>query len=411
MTEQTSQRSAAVIGAGPAGLMAAEVLRDAGIVVTVYEQMPSVGRKFLLAGRGGLNLTHSEPLDAFLTRYGDAPQILQAAIRAFTPDALRKWAEALGQETFVGSSGRVFPNAMKTSPLLRAWLRRLATSGATFKLRHRWDGWKDESLCFSSPDGEVIVRPDITILALGGGSWPSLGSNGRWMERLERRRIAVAPLQPANCGFRVGWSETFRTRFEGQPLKGIALGVAGRTARGEAIVTANGIEGGAIYAISAPLRDAVLKGGEATLHVALRPDSDISELERKLAKPRGKQSASTWLRKVLNLSPVAIGLLHEASIASGEILAALTARELAERVNHLPIRITGVAPIERAISSAGGISFAALDDNFMMRQMPGTFAAGEMLDWEAPTGGYLLQGCFATGVAAAKGAARWVERS
>jgi len=411
MTEQTSQRSAAVIGAGPAGLMAAEVLRDAGIVVTVYEQMPSVGRKFLLAGRGGLNLTHSEPLDAFLTRYGDAPQILQAAIRVFTPDGLRKWAEALGQETFIGSSGRVFPKAMKASPLLRAWLRRLAASGVTFKLRHRWDGWKDESLCFSSPDGEVTVRPDITILALGGGSWPSLGSNGRWVEQLARRRIAVAPLRPANCGFRVGWSETFRRRFEGQPLKGIALGVAGRTVRGEAIVTANGIEGGAIYAISTPLRDAVLKTGEATLHVALRPDSDISELERKLAKPRGKQSTSNWLRKALNLSPVAIGLLQEAAIASGEILTALMARELAERVNHLPIRITGVAPIERAISSTGGIPFAALDDNFMLRQIPGTFAAGEMLDWEAPTGGYLLQGCFATGVAAAKGAVRWAERS
>jgi uncharacterized flavoprotein (TIGR03862 family) len=409
MTEQTSQRSAAVIGAGPAGLMAAEVLRDAGIAVTVYEQMPSVGRKFLLAGRGGLNLTHSEPLDAFLSRYGDAPETLQAAIRAFTPEALRGWAEALGQELFVGTSGRVFPKAMKASPLLRAWLRRLAASGVTFKLRHRWAGWKDAGLSFSSPDGEVTVQPDITTLALGGGSWPSLGSNGQWVDRLEGRGVAIAPLKSANCGFRVGWSDTFRTRFEGQPLKSIALEFAGRIVRGEAIVTSAGIEGGAIYAISAPLRDAVLKNGEETLYVALRPDSNASDLAARLAKPRGKLSVSTFLRKALNLSPVAIGLLQEASIASGEILAALPARELAERVNHLPIRITGVAPIERAISSAGGISFAALDDNFMLRQIPGTFAAGEMLDWEAPTGGYLLQACFATGVAAAKGAVKWVE--
>jgi uncharacterized flavoprotein (TIGR03862 family) len=411
MTEQMPQRSAAVIGAGPAGLMAAEVLRDAGIAVTVYEQMPSVGRKLLLAGRGGLNLTHSEPLDAFLSRFGAAPPTLQAAIRTFTPDALRKWAQVLGQETFVGSSGRVFPKALKASPLLRAWLRRLAAFGVTFKLRHRWDGWKDERLCFSSPDGEVTVRPDITILALGGGSWPSLGSNGRWVEQLERRRVPVAPLKPANCGFRVGWSETFRTRFEGQPLKGIALEFAGRVVRGEAVVTAAGIEGGAIYAISAPLRDVVLKNGAATLHVALRPDSDISELERKLAKPRRKQSVSTWLRKALNLPPVAIGLLQEVSIASGEVLAALQARELAERVNHLPIRITGVAPIERAISSAGGIPFAALDENFMLRGIPGMFAAGEMLDWEAPTGGYLLTACFASGLAAALGARHFLQGS
>jgi uncharacterized flavoprotein (TIGR03862 family) len=409
MAEQTSQRTAAVIGAGPAGLIAAEVLCDAGVVVTVYDQMPSVGRKFLLAGRGGLNLTHSEPMDAFLPRYGDAPETLRAAVTAFTPDALRAWAGTLGQETFVGSSGRVFPKAMKASPLLRAWLRRLAASGVTFKLRHRWDGWRDQSLRFSSPGGEVTLRPDITILALGGASWPNLGSNGRWVDQLETRGVTIAPLKPANCGFRVGWSETFRTRFEGQPLKGIALAFAGRSVRGEAVVTAAGIEGGAVYAISAPLRDAVLTNGEATLHVALRPDTDVSDLATRLAKPRGKQSVSTWLRKALNLSPLAIGLLQEASIASGEILAALPARELAERINHLPIRITGVAPIERAISSAGGIPFAALDDNFMLRQIPGTFAAGEMLDWEAPTGGYLLQACFATGLAAGKGAVRWME--
>jgi uncharacterized flavoprotein (TIGR03862 family) len=409
MTGQTSQRTAAVIGAGPAGLMAAEALCAAGVRVTIYEQMPSVGRKFLLAGRGGLNLTHSEPLDVFLSRYGGAEPSLRAAIKAFPPEALQAWAAALGQETFVGSSGRVFPKVMKASPLLRAWLRRLDASGVSLKLRHRWQGWRDGSLVFSSRDGEMSARPDATILALGGASWPNLGSNGQWIDTLAKEGITVEPLKPANCGFQVGWSDTFRTRFEGQPLKGIALEFAGRTVRGEVVVTSSGIEGGAIYAISAPLRDAVLEGGEATLHVALRPDSTAAEIEARLAKPRGKQSMSTFLRKSLNLSPPAIGLLQEAAVASGEILAAMNTRELARGVNRLPLRITGVQPIARAISSAGGISFASLDDNFMLTQMPGTFAAGEMLDWEAPTGGYLLQACFATGAAAGRGAVRWLE--
>jgi uncharacterized flavoprotein (TIGR03862 family) len=401
-------KQAAIIGAGPAGLMAAEVLCAAGLSVTIYEQMPSVGRKFLLAGRGGLNLTHSEPLEPFLARYGQAEPKLRAAIQAFPPEALRAWAEALGQETFVGTSGRVFPRSMKASPLLRAWLRRLDASGVTFRLRHRWDGWREASLLFASPDGEVIVRPDVTILALGGASWPNLGSNGRWVDVLTTQGLAVEPLKPANSCFRVIWSDVFRNRFEGQPLKGVALSFAGRTVRGEALVTSSGIEGGAVYAISAPLRDAVLTIGEATLHMALRPDSTASELEARLAKPRGKQSMSTWLRKALNLSPVAIGLLQEAAVASGENLAGLQPGELAERVNQLPIRITGVAPIARAISSAGGIPFGSLDGNFMLANRPGTFAAGEMLDWEAPTGGYLLQACFATGVAAGTGAVRWL---
>lgn len=409
MTEAT-QRTAAVIGAGPAGLMAAEALCDAGVTVTIYEQMPSAGRKLLLAGRGGLNLTHSEPLAAFLARYGDAEPALREAIEAFSPDALRAWAAALGQETFVGTSGRVFPKVMKASPLLRAWLRRLGANGVTLKLRHRWEGFSGGSLRFSAPDGEVSVRPDVTVLALGGASWPGLGSNGLWVNLLAPRGVAIAPLKPANCGFAVGWSDRFRTRFEGQPLKGVALTFAARTVRGEALVTATGLEGGAVYAISAPLRDAVLRDGEATLHVALRPDSATSDLEARLGKPRGKQSASTFLRKALNLSPVAIGLLQEASIASGEILAALTPHQLAQRVNHVPVRVTGVAPIARAISSAGGVPFAALDGNFMLKAMPGTFVAGEMLDWEAPTGGYLLQACFATGVAAGKGAVAWLRR-
>ncbi len=408
MTANTS--TAAVVGAGPAGLMAAEVLCAAGVRVTVYEQMPSVGRKLLRAGVGGLNLTHSEPLDTFLSRYGDAAPRLRAAIDAFPPDALRAWAQELGQDTFVGSSGHVFPKSMKASPLLRAWLRRLDASGVALKLRHRWQGWRDKGLVFSSPDGEVIARPDVTILALGGASWPNLGSNGQWVDALQGQGVAIAPLRPANCGFQVGWSEMFRTRFEGQPLKSVALQFGGRSVRGDAVVTASGIEGGAVYAISSTLRDAVMEKGEAVLHIALRPDSATSELEARLAKPRGKQSMSTYLRKALNLSPVAIGLLQEAAVASGENLSAMTARDLAARINDVPVRITGVAPITRAISSAGGISFAALDDNFMLTQMPGTFAAGEMLDWEAPTGGYLLQACFATGVAAGKGAVEWLER-
>lgn len=410
MGKDASGRTAVVVGAGPAGLMAAEILSGAGLRVAIYEQMPSAGRKFLLAGRGGLNLTHSEPLDAFLARYGDTAPLLRETIRAFPPDALRDWATALGQETFVGTSGRVFPRAMKASPLLRAWLRRLAGSGVTLHLRHRWDGWSDGNLRFASPEGEVNLSPDVVALALGGASWPGLGSNGRWVDFLTECGVAVASLKPANSGFRVDWSETFRSKFEGQPLKGVALDFAGRTVRGEAIVTSMGIEGGAVYAISAPLRDAVLTHGEATLHLALRPDSDMSALERQLARPRGKQSVSTFLRKTANLSPVAIGLLQEVAIASGENLGTLSAPELARRINRLPLHIAGVAPIERAISSAGGIEFAELDDNFMLRKIPGTFAAGEMLDWEAPTGGYLLQACFATGVAAAKGALRWLGK-
>jgi uncharacterized flavoprotein (TIGR03862 family) len=404
-------KQAVVIGAGPAGLMAAEVLCVAGLGVTIYDQMPSVGRKLLLAGRGGLNLTHSEALDQFLTRYGEAMPHLAAAIAAFPPSALRAWAEVLGQETFIGSSGRVFPKAMKASPLLRAWLRRLSDAGVTWRQRHRWQGFRDQQLVFSSLNGEVLADPDVTVLALGGGSWPSLGSNGAWVDVLARENVAVAPLQPANCGFRVGWSDTFRARFEGQPLKGIALEFDGRSVRGEALVTSSGLEGGAVYAVSAGLRDAVLRNGEAMLHVALRPDSAAAELEARLAKPRGKQSMSTSLRKALNLPPVAIGLLQEASAATGEILGALSPYELAARVNRCPVRIIGIAPIARAISSAGGIPFAAIDECLMLRAKPGVFVAGEMLDWEAPTGGYLLQACFATGAAAGKGAVQWVGGS
>lgn len=399
----------AVIGAGPAGLMAAETLAAGGAQVTVYDAMPSAGRKFLMAGRGGLNLTHSEPLPDFLKRYREAMPRLKAAVETFPPDALRAWSEALGQPTFVGSSGRVFPRAFKASPLLRAWLRRLDAAGVAFAFRHRWVGWDAHGgLLFETPDGSRVVNADATLLALGGASWPRLGSDGAWAGILAAKGIAVAPMKSANSGFTVAWSEIFRDRFEGQPLKGVALTIGPRTVRGEAIVTRIGIEGGAIYALSAELREAVLAKGTATLGVALRPDASRDELVARLSAPKGKQSFSNFLRKAAQLSPVGIGLLQEAAVAAGRTLAALPPAELAALINAVPIEISGVAPIARAISSAGGIRFDALDPHFMLRRLPGVFAAGEMLDWEAPTGGYLLQASFATGVAAGKGALRYV---
>jgi uncharacterized flavoprotein (TIGR03862 family) len=405
-----SQTQVAVIGAGPAGLMAAELLAQGGARATVYDAMPSAGRKLLMAGRGGLNLTHSEPLEAFLDRYREARPNLEAAIRRFPPDRLRAWCEDLGQPTFVGSSGRIFPKVLKASPLLRAWLRRLDTMGVQFSLRHRWTGW-DESgrLLFETPEGQHAVDARATVLALGGASWPRLGSDGGWVETLGTKGLKVSPLKPANCGFTVGWSDIFRDRFEGEPLKGIALSYGDRTVRGECVITRSGIEGGAIYALSAALREAVLGSGEAKLRIALRPDLQISALAARLSAPRGKQTFSNWLRKAAQLSPVGVGLLQEAAKVSGISLSSLSEDELAELINAVPARITGIAPIARAISSAGGIAFDELDADFMIRRMPGVFAAGEMLDWEAPTGGYLLQACFATGAAAGRGALRWLE--
>ena len=401
----------AVIGAGPAGLMAAEVLASGGAGVTVYDRMPSVGRKFLLAGRGGLNLTHSEDREHLLARYGAAEPHLRAAIAAFPPERLRAWSEALGQPTFVGSSGRVFPAAFKTSPLLRAWLRKLDGMGVAFRLRHHWIGWVDDGgLLFDGPEGCASVAAAATVLALGGASWPRLGSDGGWADMLATAGIAVTPLRPANCGFVVGWSEMFRTRFEGQPLKRIELSFGGRTVRGEAIITASGLEGGGIYALSAPLRDAIAANGETVLHVALRPDLSAVALKQRLDAPRKKQSLSNVLRKAVSLSPAAIGLLHEVTVASGARLSALTPAVLADLINAVPIRVTATAPFATAISTAGGIAFDALDETFMLRRHPGIFAAGEMLDWEAPTGGYLLQAAFATGAAAGQGALKWMER-
>jgi uncharacterized flavoprotein (TIGR03862 family) len=406
----SSQMNVAIIGAGPAGLMAAETLAQGGARVTVYDAMPSAGRKFLMAGRGGLNLTHSEPLPALLTRYREAMPQLAAAIQAFPPDRLREWCEALGQPTFVGSSGRIFPKALKASPLLRAWLRRLDAMGVQFSLRHRWIGWDGNGhLLFQTPDGPSAVDARATVLALGGASWPRLGSDGGWVDTLGARGVKVTPLKSANCGFVVTWSDIFRDRFEGQPLKGIALSFGAHSVRGEAMITRNGIEGGAVYALSADLREAILASGGATLHIALRPDLKAHDLIARLSAPRGKQTLSNWLRKAAQLSPVAIGLLQEAAIVSGVELSSLSPENLAELINAVPVQLTGVAPIARAISTAGGIAFDELDADFMFGRLPGVFAAGEMLDWEAPTGGYLLQACFATGAAAGRGALKWLE--
>jgi uncharacterized flavoprotein (TIGR03862 family) len=399
----TTPRTAAVIGGGPAGLMAAEVLSAAGVAVTVYDRMPSVGRKFLMAGRGGLNLTHSEDLEGFLARYGAARRNLQPLVEAFTPAALVAWAEGLGQETHVGSSGRVFPKSHKASPLLRAWLGRLQAQGVEVRTRHDWLGWDATgALQFVTPDGEVVVSPDATILALGGASWPKRGSTGGWTALLAKDGVAVAPLRPANVGFDVAWSEVFRDRFQGQPLKNVGVSFEGQTARGDAMITREGIEGGAIYALSAPLRDAVAATGSAILEIDLRPDQTVGQLTARLAVPRGGQSMTNYLRKAAHLSPVEINLLREAH----GVELALTAGGLARAIKVAPIRLTGVRPIERAISTAGGVAFSEVDDGLMLSARPGVFVAGEMLDWEAPTGGYLLQACFATGVAAANAALR-----
>ena len=395
-------QTAAVIGGGPAGLMAAETLARAGVRVTVFDQMPSVGRKFLMAGRGGLNLTHAEPLPVFLGRYGSARGWLEPIIGAFPPEALIGWCNGLGQPTFTGSSARVFPTAMKASPLLRAWLRRLADLDVAVRVRHRWAGWDvDGGLRFEAPDGVVHERTDVTVLALGGASWPRLGSDAGWAGSLAD---VVAPFRPANCGFRVDWSPHFRGRFAGRPLKRLAVQFGLDTVRGEAMITETGIEGGVIYALSARLRDAIQAEGAATISLDLRPDLSQTALEDRLGGPRRSQSLANTLRKQAGLTPEAIGLVQEA------LHGGASADALPRLIKSLPVQLVAPASIARAISSAGGVRADALDASLMLVDYPGVFAAGEMLDWEAPTGGYLLQACFSSGVAAAKGALAWLER-
>ncbi len=376
-----SPSTVAVIGAGPAGLMAAERLAQASLRVVVHERMPSVARKFLMAGRGGLNLTHSEPPAPFLNRYDAAAQgRIKSWLDAFSPADLIEWVEGLGQPTFVGSSGRVFPKAMKASPLLRAWL-----------------AWQGEALTFDTPEGERIERADAVVLALGGASWAKLGSDAAWVPALEEAGAEVADFRPTNVGFDVSWSPLFRERFAGTPLKGIALTDGGRTVRGEAMIAAYGIEGGGIYALSAALREAVERDGSTTLTLDLRPDLSVEALTQRLSKPRGKDSLSNWLRKAARLDATAVALLRE----GGSLPADPT--ELAARIKGVALTLTGVQGLARAISSAGGVALDAVDERLMLKARPGVFVAGEMLDWEAPTGGYLLQASFASGVVAAEG--------
>jgi uncharacterized flavoprotein (TIGR03862 family) len=384
----------AVIGAGPAGLVAAETLAQAGAAVTVFDHMPSPARKFLMAGRGGLNLTHAEQLDAFLARYRPQAPMLLDAVRASPPAALIAWCEGLGVETFVGSSGRVFPKALKASPLLRAWMGPLGGLGVELRTRHRWIGLEGTAPRFATPEGEIAFAADAVVLALGGASWPRLSSDGGWAALLPGVRFV--PFAPSNVGFVLPWSAHL-ARHAGTPLKRIALSFQGRTVRGEAMLTATGIEGGAAYALSAPIRDAIARDGSATFTFDLRPDMDNAEVARRLAT-RGKgETVSTMQRKALSLSPAAIALVQEARHAG-------TGSDLAALVKALPLTTRAAQGMARAISSAGGIGWDALDARFMLCAHPGVFVTGEMLDWEAPTGGYLLQGCFATGVAAAKGA-------
>jgi uncharacterized flavoprotein (TIGR03862 family) len=402
-TAQAQQ--AAVIGAGPAGLMAAEALAQAGVSVHVYDAMPSVGRKFLLAGRGGLNLTHSEPLERFVTRLRPKAPSLEAAVRAFTPEALRAWAEALGVPTFVGTSGRVFPVDMKAAPLLRAWLHRLRASGVQFHMRHRWRGWDDAGhLKFDTPAGPRSVDSAVQVLALGGGSWSRLGSDGAWVPLLQAAGVAVHPLQPSNCGFDVagGWTPLFTERFAGQPFKSVAMTLGDQRRKGEFVATTTGVEGSLVYAFSADLREAIAREGQATFLLDLLPDRSEADVLREVAHPRGSRSLSSHLKGRLGLEGIKMAILHERLTREAMHQSA----QLAAAIKALPIALAAPRPIDEAISSAGGVAWDALDASLMLRDRPGVFCAGEMLDWEAPTGGYLLSASMASGRAAGEGAAR-----
>lgn len=401
----------AIIGGGPAGLMAAEVLSRSGSEVHLYDAMPSVGRKFLLAGIGGLNLTHAEPFNDFIARYGNRQPEITPLLNRFTPQMVRGWAHDLGIETFVGSSQRVFPLEMKAAPLLRAWLRRLRAAGVTFHTRHRWYGWNEnQALKFSTPTGEKLVQVDAVILALGGGSWARLGSDGAWLPLLAERNVTIAPLQPANCGFEVLWSAHFSNRFAAQPLKSVILSftdAAGKSfqKRGELMITATGIEGSLIYALSAPLRDTINAQGSVTVYLDLAPDKSLPNLVNALARPRGTKSMANHLRSRTGIEGVKAGLLREhlpaAVFADPTVLAAA--------IKALPITLIATRPINEAISTAGGVCFESLDAQLMLKMLPGVFCAGEMLDWEAPTGGYLLTAALASGRAAGLGALSWLQ--
>lgn len=410
MTQNSASSPAhvAIIGGGPAGLMAAEVLSQAGIRVDLYDGMPSVGRKFLLAGVGGMNITHSEAYPAFLSRYAErAPQIAPL-LRSFDADALCQWIHDLGIETFIGSSGRVFPTDMKAAPLLRAWLKRLRDSGVVIHTRHRWLGWDEHgALRIDSPEGEITVKPDATLLALGGGSWSRLGSDGAWMLPLEQHGVGLAPLQPSNCGFEVqAWSDLMVSKFAGAPLKNIAIGLNDDIPRlGECVITATGIEGSLIYALSAPIREAINQYGAAVIHIDLLPGRPVDKLQTALSKPRGSRSMAKHLHSQVGIDGVKAALLRELTDAATFADPALLARA----IKALPLTLVKTRPLDEAISSAGGVTFEAMDERLMLKALPGVFCAGEMLDWEAPTGGYLLTGCFASGRAAGLGIVQWLK--
>jgi len=401
----SDQKTVAIVGGGPAGLMAAEVVSQHGIKVDLFDAMPSVGRKLLMAGKSGLNITHSDPLDVFITRFGKSQTHIESMLNKFGPNELREWVHGLGIETFIGTSGRVFPKGMKASPLLRAWINRLEPSGVTFHMRHKLIGFLPENtLLFNTQNGEVAVKADAVVLALGGGSWSRLGSDGKWVDWLNQNGIKVEPLLPSNCGFVVEWSAHFREKYEGHPIKSVILSFRQFKQQGEFIVTKEGVEGGLIYSASSMMRDEIYKNGNAVIYLDLKPDRNLEWLVDKLSRPRGKRSLSTYLEKSLGIHGVKAGLLRE-FVPKNDFT---NADRLARFIKALPVPLIGTSPLDEAISTAGGVMFESLDEKLMVKNLPGVFCAGEMLDWEAPTGGYLLTLCFSSGVTAGYGVHTWL---
>jgi uncharacterized flavoprotein (TIGR03862 family) len=401
-----------VIGGGPAGLMAAETLAQGGAQVNLFDAMPSVGRKLLMAGKGGLNLTHAEDISDFVRRYGKQQNIVNIWLNEFNPQNLRGWAKGLGIETFVGTSGRVFPKEMKASPLLRAWLKRLQSKGVQFHLRHRWTGWQDNELRFSTPDGDAFYKADAVVMAMGGASWPKLGSNADWLPLLKTKGVAIAALEPSNCGFDVDWSEHFKANFAGEPLSPVAVsytGPDGNKARrlGQFVVTKYGVEGSLIYGLSGLLRDQIKQQGSAQIYLDLLPDLPLHRAVQHCEHPRGSRSMAGHLQSRLNLRGVKTALLREfcpPETLENPVL-------LANAIKALPLTLTAPRPISEVISTAGGVKLEALDRNLMIKELPGVFCAGEMMDWDAPTGGYLLTACFASGKVAGRAALDWLRKN